>query len=219
MRLQSTSATNATGATVHAGTVRYLHQGVAHSLYRNGQVLTRRDRDGNDADTEGMIFDARQITAHNARLPGPRPGCTLSNNGFELVTQPLANRAIDFFDHHNVIRDDYDECAQTVKAGQSLLDSELVEHVLSGGARDAIINVWRNIADQPVATHPLALCDARSVQPEDLVVFEIHYADRVGESYFSKHSAHHDWVDYPRMTRDEVLLIKQWDSAGTGPEL
>ncbi len=41
--------------------------------------------------------------------------------------------------------------------------------------RFAIINLWRNIAAEPVATHPLALCDAARVRPEDLVVFEIHY--------------------------------------------
>ena len=50
--------------------------------------------------------------------------------------------------------------------------------------------------------------------PEDLVVFEIHYADRIGENYFAKHDARHRWVYWSAMTRDEALLIKQWDSAG-----
>ena len=83
------------------------------------------------------------------------------------------------------------------------------------GRRFAIINLWRNIAEEPVATHPLALCDAQSVHPQDLVVFEIHYQDRVGENYFAKHSQTHRWYYYPAMTRDEALLIKQWDSAGS----
>jgi hypothetical protein len=51
--------------------------------------------------------------------------------------------------------------------------------------------LWRNIAAEPVATQPLALCDAASVRPEDLVVFEIHYADRIGENYFAKHHDGH----------------------------
>jgi hypothetical protein len=88
------------------------------------------------------------------------------------------------------------------------------DRALGEGGRFAIINVWRNIAQEPVATHPLALCDAQSVQPEDLVVFEIHYHDRVGENYFAKSSPAHRWSFYPAMTRDEALLIKQWDSAG-----
>ncbi|MBT4487934.1 MAG: hypothetical protein HOC72_10370 [Rhodospirillaceae bacterium] len=96
---------------------------------------------------------------------------------------------------------------------ESLLDPDRVERILSGG-RYAIINVWRNIAPEPVATHPLALCDAASVRPEDLVVFEIHYHDRVGENYFAKHGDGHQWYFYPDLTRDEALLIKQWDSSG-----
>lgn len=106
------------------------------------------------------------------------------------------------------------DTVRTVLAdGQSLLDAGEVERVMSGG-RFAIINVWRNIVEEPVETHPLALCDAASVRPEHLVVFEIHYHDRIGENYFAKHAVGHQWYFYPEMTRDEALLIKQWDSAG-----
>lgn len=97
--------------------------------------------------------------------------------------------------------------------GQALLDSDEIEAVLATG-RYGIVNVWRNIADEPVAVNPLALCDAACVRPEDLVVFEIHYADRVGENYFARHASEHRWYFYPAMTRSEALLIKQWDSAG-----
>jgi hypothetical protein len=96
---------------------------------------------------------------------------------------------------------------------QSLLDPVEIERLLAGG-RFAIINVWRNIVQEPVVTHPLALCDASSVRPEDLVVFEIHYHDRIGENYFAKHADSHQWYFYPGLTRDEALLIKQWDSFG-----
>lgn len=96
---------------------------------------------------------------------------------------------------------------------QSLLDVDQVEHCLAEG-RFAIINVWRNIAQEPVATHPLALCDGQSVVPQDLVVFEIHYHDRIGENYFAKHANKHRWFYYPAITTNEALLIKQWDSNG-----
>ncbi len=99
--------------------------------------------------------------------------------------------------------------------GQSLIPPEMAEKTLREGRRFAIINVWRNIAREPVATHPMAFCDARTVDPADLVVFEIHYEDRVGENYFAKHAERHRWYYYPAITRDEILLIKQWDSAGT----
>jgi len=97
--------------------------------------------------------------------------------------------------------------------GETLLDEESVARALGSG-RFALINLWRNIAEEPVATHPLALCDAATVHPDDLVVFEIRYTDRIGENYFSKHADNHRWYSYPALTRDEALLIKQWDSAG-----
>lgn len=98
--------------------------------------------------------------------------------------------------------------------GQSLIRPEDAERVLAEGGRFAIINVWRNIAAEPVATHPLALCDAQTVGTRDMVVFEIHYQDRIGENYFAKYSPDHVWYYYPGITRAEALLIKQWDSAG-----
>jgi hypothetical protein len=98
--------------------------------------------------------------------------------------------------------------------GQALIAPEMAQGALDGSGRFVIINVWRNIAEEPVATHPMALADGQSVEPEDLVVFEIHYRDRIGENYFCKHSPRHRWYFYPDMTSDEALLIKQWDSAG-----
>ena len=45
--------------------------------------------------------------------------------------------------------------------------------------RFAIVQVWRPIR-HPVESFPLAICDARSIAPEDLVVTERRYPDRVG---------------------------------------
>jgi hypothetical protein len=98
--------------------------------------------------------------------------------------------------------------------GRSLIDPQMAQHAIGEGGRFAIINVWRNIAAEPVTTHPLALCDAHTVEPEDLVVFEIHYQDRIGENYFARHSPNHRWYYYPLITGEEALLIKQWDSHG-----
>jgi len=107
-----------------------------------------------------------------------------------------------------------DTLCSVLPAGESLIDPADAERALDGG-RFAMFNVWRSITDAPIAVHPLALCDGRSVDPNDLVVFEIHYQDRIGENYFAKHRPAHRWYYYPKMTREEALLIKQWDSAGT----
>ena len=68
-----------------------------------------------------------------------------------------------------------DTLRSIIDSGRSLIEPEKAERALNEGGRFSIINVWRNIAEEPVVTHPLALCDAQSVTPEDLVVFEIHY--------------------------------------------
>ncbi|MGK0260740.1 MAG: hypothetical protein ACI96M_004193 [Candidatus Azotimanducaceae bacterium] len=107
-----------------------------------------------------------------------------------------------------------DTLREMIPEGQGLVPEEAAHQALADGGRFAIINVWRNIKPEPVATHPLALCDGRDVQPEDLVVFEIHMPDRVGENYWAKYDARHTFYSYPGMTRDEALLIKQWDSGG-----
>ena len=41
------------------------------------------------------------------------------------------------------------------------------------------------------------------------------YADRVGENYTATHSPAHQWYYFPRMTRDEAMLLKVWDSEGS----
>lgn len=93
-----------------------------------------------------------------------------------------------------------------------LIDPTRVEALLAG--RWALINVWRNIKATPVQKLPLALCEGPSVPLEDVVTFEIHYADRVGENYFACKSADHRWFYFPAASRDEAILLKVWDSAG-----
>ena len=63
-------------------------------------------------------------------------------------------------------------------------------------------------------SQPLALCDAASTRADELITFEIRYADRVGENYFARASPRHAWYHFPRLTRDEAILIKCWDSRG-----
>jgi hypothetical protein len=77
------------------------------------------------------------------------------------------------------------------------------------------LNVWRPIAG-PVEAWPLAVCDAASLERRDLVPSERRYPDRVGEIYVVTYSPRHRWFYFPRMERDEVLLIKCFDSATDG---
>lgn len=107
-----------------------------------------------------------------------------------------------------------DTLRSVLPPGESLIPQAQVDSALLDGSRFAIINVWRSITDEPVQTNPMAMCDGQTVNPQDLVTFEIHYQDRIGENYFAKHADEHRFYFYPEMTRDEPMLLKQWDSFG-----
>ena len=42
------------GGVARIGSFHYMKDSVAHSLYRNGKVLIRRDKEGSDAGKKGM---------------------------------------------------------------------------------------------------------------------------------------------------------------------
>jgi hypothetical protein len=81
--------------------------------------------------------------------------------------------------------------------------------------RFSIVNVWRPIRG-PIQDAPLAVADAQSVDGGDLVATDLVYPDRTGEIYYVKFNPSHRWFYAPAMRRDEVLLIKCFDSADDG---
>jgi hypothetical protein len=81
--------------------------------------------------------------------------------------------------------------------------------------RVAIVNLWRPITS-PVLDAPLAMCDARSVTPKDLVASEPVYRDRRGETYNLTYNPTQRWFYAPEMRADEVLLLKCFDSRDDG---
>jgi len=268
-----------------AGRFNYMNRQATPSLFRNGLVYTKRDKDGSDGGSVGIDVAKYETDVVDARALGGAARKTCERNGFEMLNQPLESRGLDFFDHQQVVQRYYKECEALVAdstggrafafdhnvrsaqgksnktritggqqvqgpakivhgdytlvsapqrlqdlanppavndtlstvlpSGSALIDQADVASVLAPGGRFAIINVWRNIVEEPVQVDPLAMCDALTVAPEDLVTFEIHYHDRVGENYFAKHNADHQFYFFPELTRDEPLLLKQWDSAGT----
>ncbi|KAF8639136.1 hypothetical protein AX17_001626 [Amanita inopinata Kibby_2008] len=82
--------------------------------------------------------------------------------------------------------------------------------------RFQIINLWRPI-QVPAIEWPLGLCDYRSVNPEaDIFPVALIYPDREGETLTVKHNRNHKWKYVRRMTPDEIVLIKCFDSIQVG---
>ena len=90
---------------------------------------------------------------------------------------------------------------------------DAAEELLKG--RVQVINLWRPIRG-PLRDAPLAVCDARTVDPDDLVPSDLVYRERVGETYSVTWNPAHQWYYVPEMRRDEALLLKIADTAQDG---
>lgn len=87
------------------------------------------------------------------------------------------------------------------------------EKLLRG--RVQIVNLWRPILG-PLRDSPLAVCDARSVAPQDLVASDLVYPHRTGETYQVRYNPAHRWFYVPAMEAYEALLLKCYDSETDG---
>ena len=109
---------------------------------------------------------------------------------------------------------DYTEKSGPQRLKDLVGDAEAAR-LTAAGARIIQINVWRPIRG-PVARSPLALADASSVRPKDLIATDQVFPNRVGEIYHLAYDPSQRWYYAPAMTPDEVLLIKGWDSLDDG---
>ncbi len=108
------------------------------------------------------------------------------------------------------VHNDYTESSGPQRVRDLLPDApELLER------RFAVINVWKPIRG-PVQATPLAVCDARSIAPADLLQTDLRYRERNGEVYSLTFNPAHRWFYFPQMRADEALLLKCYDS---DPEL
>jgi hypothetical protein len=85
------------------------------------------------------------------------------------------------------------------------------------GPRLAVFNVWRAFSGPPQDV-PLALCDTRSVAPQDKQYCEITMKSAAGdlltwENITYYHNEAHRWWYCPDMTRDEAYVFRSFDSA------
>ena len=109
------------------------------------------------------------------------------------------------------VHNDYTEWSAPQRVRDILPDeaAELLQR------RFAIVQVWRPIR-HPVESSPLAMCDARSIALDDLVVSERRYPNRVGQTYAIVYNPNHRWFWFPRMRRDEAIVFKVFDSSKDG---
>ncbi|HEV2626631.1 MAG TPA: CmcJ/NvfI family oxidoreductase [Xanthobacteraceae bacterium] len=81
--------------------------------------------------------------------------------------------------------------------------------------RFAFIQVWRPIR-HPVETYPLAMADAQTLSPADMIVSERRAPGRIGQTYAIRYNPAHKWYWFPRMQREEAYVFKVFDSMKDG---
>lgn len=72
--------------------------------------------------------------------------------------------------------------------------------------------MWRSIAGEEQDC-PLALCDSRTVSPDDLVEVDAVYPHFCDEGYEVKYNPAHRWFYKSSMSTNEVIIFKLDDSS------
>ena len=93
---QSTATVSGSATASPPGLVSYMAESAESSLYRNGKVLTRRDRGGNDAGSEGIDTEELTIAIGDARSLERECRRTIEIHGLEGRDRRLARRKLDF---------------------------------------------------------------------------------------------------------------------------
>ena len=120
----------------------------------------------------------------------------------------------------DAVHNDYTEFSGPRRAADILAEAS---KPALGGRRFAFVNLWRPILG-PVQDTPLAMCDARSVRPEDIIDTPIfHYGEddlktprHSGHIQSVRHHPDHCWAYIADMQPNEVLLLKCFDSMRDG---
>jgi len=111
-------------------------------------------------------------------------------------------------------------CDYTDKSGpqraKDAMGEEAYDAAIARGARILQVNVWRSISSEPVRRAPLALAASNSVPAGDLIATDQRFPDRTGEIYQLAFGSEHVWYYAPLLTRDEIILIKGWDTIRDG---
>ena len=175
--------------------------------------------------------DRTAVAAHALRKQGSVDGPRLSE------TVPMARDAA--FTVHNdfsdLLKDQFismfekgvpSVVSTSIDEGGLGIDS--VEQLKRG--RLSIINFWRPLDALPLRRNPLAVLDATTIGDDDIVLCKHPLKDanytflkfyRLPIPFINtliRPNASHRWFYFPYMTRDEVIVFKNYDSLGPMPK-
>ena len=174
------------------------HETQVDDLYDDAAVDTVYN-----AEIEAILserFDATQVTIFDVTRRSDDTGGARNPDG---LRGPATRVHVDY------------TVASGPQRAKDVLGEEEYDRLIEVSARILQVNVWRPISG-PVKRSPLALADASSIATKELVATDQVFADRVGEIYQVAHGSGQRWYYASEMDRDEILLIKGWDSIDDG---
>jgi hypothetical protein len=147
----------------------------------------------------------------------------------DLIKMQSGAKRVVVFDHTLRTADDADRAARKIREVVPRVHNDYTEWSGPQRVRDllpdeagtllegrfAIIQVWRPIR-HPVETFPLAMCDARSISDNDLIVTERRHPNRIGQTYSVSYNPDHRWFWFPLQRREEAIVFKVYDSLTDG---
>ncbi|NND50106.1 MAG: methyltransferase [Rhizobiales bacterium] len=195
--------------------------------YENVEVLMRDGRtlrDTFDLETHGFLFadQKSQVTDFyddQAVIDIYYPEME------RLILDATGGRRVHIFDHTRRHSDEPTRAERKVREPATSVHNDYTDwsgpqrlrDILPDEAEEllkrrfAIVQVWRSI-NTPIEITPLAMCDARTLDPGDLLISERRAPGRIGQTYRITHNPAHEWYWFPKMTRDEALVFKVYDS-------
>jgi hypothetical protein len=147
----------------------------------------------------------------------------------DLIKKQSGAKRVVVFDHTLRTADESDRAARKIREVVPRVHNDYTEWSGPDRVRDllpdeadkllaghfAIIQVWRPIR-YPVETFPLALCDAQTISPDDLIVTERRHPNRIGQTYSISYNPDHQWFWFPQQRREEAIVFKVYDSLKDG---
>jgi len=110
-----------------------------------------------------------------------------------------------------IVHCDYTPVSGPLRVRQLLPDE--AEELLK--RRVAFYNFWKPLKRR-VEEKPLAMCDVTSASQDDMLKMTLRYRERTGEIFVMRHSSAHRWWYFPKMTPENVVLLKTYDSETDG---
>lgn len=191
------------------------------TVIRNG----RPRQGGFDLDTHGFVF-ADHATAMGDFTDADELKRVYDAEAAELIRRHSGAGEVVVFDHTVRVGDQGTRDALKARGPVKGVHNDYTENSAPRRLRDilgdeearrrmakrwAIIQIWRPIR-KPVVMDPMALCDARTIPEEGFIPLQRRYRHRTAETYHIAYHPAHQWYWFPRMTRDEALVFKVFDS-------